>query len=381
MELRDEEKITCAVFVLRKEARQTFRTVLPSGDIMLSSYWLCAVPVVVSEREMSVDLVVLDMIDYDVILGMDFLSKYGTTIDCKAKVLQTQLQELLEKGFIRPSHSPWGAPVLFVKKKDGTLRMCIDYRGLNKVTIKNKFVEGFSTLAAPLTALTKKDCKFEWSDKCEQSFQELKRRLTSAPILVLPTDDAYFTVYCDASKIGLDGVLHCKGRLCIPNDDELKEQILSEAHTTPYSVHPGATKMYKDLREQFWWPGMKKEVAEYVAKCLTCQKIKAEHQRPGGELQPLEIPEWKWDQIAMDFVTGLPKTTKSHDAVWVVIDRLTKSAHFIPIRMTFSLEQLADLYVREIVRLHGVPKSIVSDRDAGLLQNSGGVYNVLWVQN
>ena len=165
-------------------------------------------------------------------------------------------------------------------------------------------------------------------------------------------------------SISPDGVLHCKGRLCIPNDDELKEQILSEAHTTPYSVHHGATKMYKDLREQFWWPGMKKEVAEYVAKCLTCQKVKAEHQRPGGELQPLEIPEWKWDQIAMDFVTGLPKTTRSHDAIWVVIDRLTKSAHFIPIRTTFSLEQLADLYVREIVRLHGVPKSIVSDRDA-----------------
>ena len=109
---------------------------------------------------------------------------------------------------------------------------------------------------------------------------------------------------------------------------------------------------------------MKKEVAEYVAKCLTCQKVKAEHQRPGGELQPLEIPEWKWDQITMDFVVGLPKTTKGHDAIWVVVDRLTKSAHFISIKTTFSLEQLADLYVQEIVRLHGVPKSIVSDRDA-----------------
>ena len=331
-----------------------------------------------------------------------------------------------------------------------------------------RFVEGFSTLATPLTALTKKDQKYEWSDKCERSFQELKRRLTSAPILVLPTDDMDFTVYCDASKIGLgavlmqngkviayasrqlkiheknypthdlelaavvfalkiwrhylygahcqiftdhkslkyiftqkelnmrqrrwlelvkdydceilyhpgkanrvadalsrkstatvmsirmmpemlqkdiqkldmevisgqlstltlqptifdgikgaqeldpqllklkeqvlegknvefsvstDGILQFKGRLCIPNDAQLKEQLLFEAHTTPYSVHPGATKMYQDLKEQFWWAGMKKEVAEYVAKCLTCQKVKAEHQRPGGELQPLEISE------------------------------------------------------------------------------------------
>ncbi|KAL5552557.1 hypothetical protein UlMin_039958 [Ulmus minor] len=111
--------------------------------------------------------------------------------------------------------------------------------------------------------------------------------------------------------------------------------------------------MYKDLKEHLWWPGMKEDVAKYVAKCLTCQKIKAEHQRPGGELQPIEVPEWKWEQITMDFVVGLPKTAKSHDAIWVIVDRLTKSAHFIPIKMTYSLEQLAELYVREVVRLHG----------------------------
>ncbi|KAL5559924.1 hypothetical protein UlMin_036136 [Ulmus minor] len=109
---------------------------------------------------------------------------------------------------------------------------------------------------------------------------------------------------------------------------------------------------------------MKEDVAKYVAKCLTCQKIKAEHQRPSGELQPIEVPEWKWEHITMDFVVGLPKTAKSHDAIWVIVDRLTKSAHFIPIKMTYSLEQLAELYVREVVRLHGVPKAIISDRDA-----------------
>ncbi|KAL5550252.1 hypothetical protein UlMin_000428 [Ulmus minor] len=96
-------------------------------------------------------------------------------------------------------------------------------------------------------------------------------------------------------SVTTDGILHFRGKLCIPNNVEPKEQLLSEAHATPYSVHPGATKMYQDLKERFWWSGMKKEVAEYVAKCLTCQKVKAEHQRPGGELQPLDIPEWKWD--------------------------------------------------------------------------------------
>ncbi|KAL5542140.1 hypothetical protein UlMin_009850 [Ulmus minor] len=99
-------------------------------------------------------------------------------------------------------------------------------------------------------------------------------------------------------NVSTDGILHFKGRLCIPDDAQFKKQLLSEVHTTPYSVHPGATKMYQDLKERFWW---------------------------SGELQPLEIPEWKWDQITMDFVVGLPKTTKCHDALWVVVDRLTKT--------------------------------------------------------
>jgi len=109
--------------------------------------------------------------------------------------------------------------------------------------------------------------------------------------------------------------------------------------------------------------GMKKDVANFVSKCLVCQQIKAEHQVPMGPLQPLPIPEWKWEHITMDFVTGLPRTQRQHDAVWVIVDRLTKSAHFIPINMQYSLEKLAQLFVEVIVRYHGVPVSIVSDRD------------------
>ena len=122
--------------------------------------------------------------------------------------------------------------------------------------------------------------------------------------------------------------------------------------------------MYKDIQERFWWHGMKRDIAAFIACCDSCQRIKAEHQRPAGELQPIEISEWKWEQISMDFIVGLPKTTKGHDAIWVIVDRLTKSAHFLPIKITYSLEQLADLYVREIVRLHGIPISIISDRDS-----------------
>ena len=142
---------------------------------------------------------------------------------------------------------------------------------------------------------------------------------------------------------------------------------MEDSHNSKYSLHPGVTKMYQDLKKNFWWPGMKKEVLDFVSRCLTCQTVKAEHQKPGGLLQSLPIPEWKWECISMDFVCGLPRTRLGHDAVWVIVDRLTKSAHFLPIKMTYSLERLARLYIDEIVRLHGVPVDIVSDRDSRFL--------------
>lgn len=128
-------------------------------------------------------------------------------------------------------------------------------------------------------------------------------------------------------------------------------------------MHPGTTKMYQDLKKYYWWPGMKRDIAEFLSRCLTCQKVKVEHQKPSGTLRPLEIPEWKWDAITMDFVTGLPRTPTGSDSIWVVVDRLTKSAHFLPIKITHPLDRLAHIYIKEIVRLHGVPSSIVSDRD------------------
>ena len=158
------------------------------------------------------------------------------------------------------------------------------------------------------------------------------------------------------------GTLRFGSRLCVPDADGLRDEILAEAHRTSYTVHPGETKMYRDLRQHFWWPGLKRSIAEFVARCLTCQQVKIEHRRPAGTLQPLEIPEWKWEHITMDFVTGLPRTRKK-DAIWVIVDRLTKSAHFIPMSLTDSMEHLALLFRNEIFVRHGAPVSITSDRD------------------
>ena len=134
-------------------------------------------------------------------------------------------------------------------------------------------------------------------------------------------------------------------------------------HCSRFAVHPGGTKMYKDLRHQYYWSGMKRHVGDFVQQCLTCEQVKAKHQKPAGLLQPLEVAEWKWKHVTMDFVTHSPRTQRKHDAIWVIVDRLTKSAYFLVVRMTFTLGRFCQLYIREIVQLHGVLVSIVSDRD------------------
>ncbi|KAA3470147.1 reverse transcriptase [Gossypium australe] len=285
------------------------------------------------------------------------------------------------------------------------------------------FVKGFSMIATPLTKLLQKDVKFEWSGKCQQSFEQLKALLTEAPVLVQPESGKEFIVYSDASLNGLGCVLMQEGkviayasslkylttqkelnlrqrrwlellkdhelvidyhpgkanvvadalsrkslcalramstqidlcdddsvlaelkvrpidRICIQKNSELIQLILNEAHSSHLTVHLGSTKI-----------------------CLVCQQVKAEHQVPSGLLQSIMIPEWKWERITMDFVTGLPLSPGKKDAIWVVVDRLTKLAHFVPVRIDYSLDKLAELYIAEIVRLHGVPLSIVSDRD------------------
>jgi hypothetical protein len=161
-----------------------------------------------------------------------------------------------------------------------------------------------------------------------------------------------------------DGLLTHFKQVCVPRIRELRKEIMSEAHHSPYTVHPRGTKMYRDMKGTYWWNNMKKDIAKFVEQCSTCQQVKAEHQRPVGTLKLLLIPKWKWDKIAMDFILGLPKTPIGEDSIWVIVDRLTKSAYFIPIKVKDLMDKLARLYVQNVVRLHGVPSAIISDKDS-----------------
>ncbi|GKE37261.1 putative reverse transcriptase domain-containing protein, partial [Tanacetum coccineum] len=218
-----------------------------------------------------------------------------------------------------------------------------------------------------------------------------------APILALPEGSEDFVVYCDASIKGLgvvlmqrikviayasrqlkaqkeairvenleakdisgmlkklearaDGTLCLDSRSWLPCYGDTRSLIMHESHKSKYSIHPGSDKMYHDLKMLYWWPNMKADIATYVNKCLTCAKVKAEHQRPSGLLVQPDIPEWKWEKITMDFITKLPKTAAGYDLIWVIVDRLTKSAHFLPMKEIYSTEKLTKLYMKEILDL------------------------------
>jgi hypothetical protein len=156
--------------------------------------------------------------------------------------------------------------------------------------------------------------------------------------------------------------------LVVPKDPEPKKKILDEAHLSKFSMHPNSNKMYHDLRSLYWWTRMKREIARYISECDTCQRIKASHLKVAGPLQPLPIPSWKWEDICMDFIVELPNTSRHHDSIWVIVDRLTKAAHFLPVHTTHRTEKYAEIYIDHIVRLHGIPRTIVSNRGAPFVE-------------
>ncbi|GJV06681.1 putative reverse transcriptase domain-containing protein [Tanacetum coccineum] len=168
------------------------------------------------------------------------------------------------------------------------------------------------------------------------------------------------------SKICFDGIRYFDKRIWFLLFGGLRELIMQESHKSKHSIHPGSDKMYQDLKKLYWWPNMKAEIATYASKYLTCAKVKAEHQKPSGLLQQPKISKRKWEKITMDFVTGLSRTLSGYDSLWVIVDWFTKSAHFLPMKKTDSMEKLTQLYLKEIVCRHGVLVSIISDQDSHL---------------
>ncbi|GJW03657.1 putative reverse transcriptase domain-containing protein [Tanacetum coccineum] len=166
-----------------------------------------------------------------------------------------------------------------------------------------------------------------------------------------------------------DETLCFNNRSWLPCYGDLRTLIMYESHKSKYFVHSGSDKMYQDIKQLYWWPNMKADIATYVSKCLTYLRVKAEHQKLYGLLVQPEIPQWKWDNITMDFITKLPKTQSGNDTIWVIVDRLTKSAHFLLMRETDPMDKLARLYLNEVVTRHGIPVSIICDRDPRFASN------------
>ncbi|KAJ9544562.1 hypothetical protein OSB04_024269 [Centaurea solstitialis] len=287
--------------------------------------------------------------------------------------LSSQIQDMLDKGFIQPSSSPWGSPVLFVKKKDGSLRMCIDYRELNKWTIKNRYplpriddlfdqLQGASFFSKIDLRSGYHQLRFHEEDFHKTAFRTcyghyefmvIPFGLTNAPAVIMDLMNRICRPYLDKFLIVfIDDIL------IYSRSKEEQEQ-----HLKVVLELLRDQKLYAKFSKcQFL--GLARYYMRFIEGFLNITRVKAENQKPSGLLQQPEIPEWKWERISMDLVTKLPKTAKGHDAIWVIVDRLTKSAHFFPTREDYKMEKLARIYIKEIVTRHAVQISIIFDRDS-----------------
>jgi hypothetical protein len=189
------------------------------------------------------------------------------------------------------------------------------------------------------------------AQKNDEGMGHIKRRMQEG--------DLKIAGFCEDAE----GNLWFKERLVVPKREALKKKILDEDHTSRYSIDPRSTNLYHYLRQQFLWTRMKREAACYVSKCDTYQKVKADYMKPRGLLQLLSIPKWKWNDIRMDFIMGLPLTARKFDSIWVIVDQLSKSTHFIPVHTRYDARRYAEIHPHPLC-LHRVSKIIISDRDS-----------------
>jgi len=187
--------------------------------------------------------------------------------------------------------------------RSGVNTLCDDFRQLNLTMVEH----GSLTSLIITSNLIDEIKKAQHEDK---GMRNLRTKISEEKLKYFKLDD--------------QGILWFGKRLVVPKNSELRKKILDEAHESQFSINPGSNKMYQDLKQKFWWTRMKRKIARYVAKCDVCQRVKAEHLKPAGTLQPLRIPSWKWENISMDFITGLPRTLRGYNSIWVIVDCLTK---------------------------------------------------------
>ncbi|CAI7908185.1 unnamed protein product [Closterium sp. NIES-53] len=246
----------------------------------------------------------------------------------------------------------------------------------------NRFVPHYAKIATPLTNLLKKNTPFKWEDVHQQAMEQLKTALTSAPVLILPDPEKDYVIEADASDQAVGAILKTKGKdynqsltsarnctgqnstkIWIPNFSPLRQLLLEEFHDVLYAGHFGSNKTLAGIVKVYYWPHMANDVQKFVTSCDTCQRMKSSKQKKAGLLQPLPVPEQPWQVVSLDFITGLPPTNAGHDAILVVIDKFSKMGHFIPTHTTARTEETAQLFLKHIISQHGIPTTLISDRD------------------
>ncbi|XP_074304655.1 uncharacterized protein LOC141639422 [Silene latifolia] len=324
----------------------------------------------------------------------------------ETKELQKQIDELMSRGFVRESLSPCAVPVLLVPKKDGTWRMCVDSRAVNNITIKYCFpiprlddmldeLHGSKKLSPRHAKWVEFLQSFYFSAKYKDGRSNVVANALSRRYALLSTLDVRLLgfetlkdYYKNDGDFGVafencvggsfeefniqDGFLFKGNRMCVPRH-LIRELLIREAHGGGLAGHFGVAKTMEVLKEHFSWPKMLKDVTGIVSKCVTCHMAKSSF-KP-GLYSPLPVPKRPWDDVSMDFIVALPRTARGNDAIMVMVDLFSKMAHFIACHKTDDASKVADLYYREIVRLHGIPKTIVSDRDSKFLSY---FWNTLW---
>jgi hypothetical protein len=315
------------------------------------------------------------------------ISMYRMSVMENAEI-KKQIQELLDKGVILPSSSPCGSPIVLVPKKDGTWRMCVDFRALNKITVKNRYSLSLGFLQQfHLVSRYKKGIFNKVVDM-------LSRPIVSASVILkqslimhesyveqyaLDTDfkEVYETL-CHSNHVEeLDyhvhnNLLYHLGKLCIPWGERIN--IIREAHSSLIAGHFGVGKTVANLQRYCYWPKMNESVLQYVRGCSLCAISKPSN-RKLGLYTPLPIPSRPWESISMDFVGGLPMSRRGHDYIYVVVDRFSKMCILMPCTKQVTTEQMAQLFFQNVWVHFGFPKSIISDRDSRFV---GSFWSSLW---